>query len=310
MRDQTTLCSGEAVSRHWPARLQRILPHLACPACHGELREGPGELHCPPCHQDYPIRGGKIYFIEPLRAKDALDVIKSKLKRYLGAAYYTVGVRVVAPSFPFNYGNAIRKHIAPTSGLIVDLGCGNFRIDKEVVTLDGSDYDAVDIIADLKALPFRDGSIDALCSRGVLEHVSDIHLALEELRRCTKPGGLGIHLVPFVFPFHASPHDYTRWTPAGFPQLFSGWKVIEQRGTTGPVSLLLICFLEFMSVLFSFGVPRLKGPVYLLFCLCVFPLKFLDAPFVGRDSFVGLAPTILNVLRRPVSAQNGNRKTG
>ncbi len=78
-----------------------------------------------------------------------------------------------------------------------------------------------------------------------------------------------------------------------------GWDVVEQRATAGPISLFLICSLEFVSALLSFGNERVKAVVYLLFCLVVFPLKFLDAPFVGRKQFLGLAPTILTVFRKP-----------
>lgn len=234
-----------------------------------------------------------------MQADDALDVVKSKLKNLLGSAYYTVGVRFIAPSYPFNYRKAIRKYGNPSTLLIVDLGCGNYRIDPDIVALDGTDYDAVDIVADLNALPFADGSIDILSSRSALEHVAEIERAVDELKRCTKSGGFGVHFVPFIYPFHASPHDYSRWTPAGFPRLFADWPVVEQTGTTGPISLFLICFIDFMSTLFSLVLPRLKGPMHLLLCLLLFPIKFLDAPFVGQKAFLGLTSTFLNAQRKP-----------
>lgn len=283
----------------WPRRLERLLAHLACPHCHGELIEEAQQFVCAACSKAYPIRNRQIHFITPFHAEDALDVIKNRLKKYLGTAYYTVGVTVLAPSYPFNYRRAIRAHVDPAAALVVDLGCGNHRIDDDIVTLDATDYQAVDIVADLGALPFKDGAIDALCSRSVLEHVPDLPTAAVEIGRCTRRGGLGIHFIPFMFPFHASPHDYTRLTHAGAARLFGPWLLVEQRGTAGPVTLFSICFIECMATLFSFGRQKLKAPIYFLFCLLVFPLKIFDAPFVGRKSFLGLAPTILTVLRKP-----------
>ena len=45
-------------------------------------------------------------------------------------------------------------------------------------------------------LPFADGSFDFIFSSSVLEHVRDRDRALAELRRCLKPDGLMIHLMP------------------------------------------------------------------------------------------------------------------
>lgn len=285
--------------RQWPKRLARLIGQFACPACHAEVVEGSDQFRCTRCAASYPIRNGKIYFIEPIGAQDALDTIKHRLKRYLGPLYYTVGVNILAPHFPINHSATIRKHVNPNNRLVVDLGCGNRRVDQDVVALDASDYDAVDIVARLEALPFKTGTIDTLCSSSVLEHVPDLEGALSEIARCTRQGGLSIHLVPFMYPFHASPYDFRRWTHIGAAELLSGWDVVEQRSAAGPISLFLICFNDFIASVLSLGIPRIKAPIYLMTCLLTFPIKFLDAPFIGRKPFLGLAPTILTVVRKP-----------
>jgi SAM-dependent methyltransferase len=285
-----------------PARLQRIAHLLACPDCESDLQQQGKGFDCQTCGKVYPVRAGKIYFIEPLCAQDALDFIKDRLKRFLGSLYYTIGVNVLSPSYPFNYKAAICKHVNASDRVVVDLGCGNHRVHDEFITLDATDYPAVDIVARLEALPFKSESLDALCSRSVLEHVTDLDGSIAEIQRCTRSDGLSIHFVPFMYPFHASPYDFRRWTHVGAGEMLRGWYVIEQRATEGPVSLFLICFLEFISALLSFGNARLKAVVYLLFCLVVFPIKFLDAPFVGRKRFLGMAPTILTVFRKPSAA--------
>lgn len=291
--------SPEAIFAHWPKRLARIASALACPLCRTRLEHAADGVLCHTCNRRYPIRDAKIYFIEPLRADDTLDRIKERLKHLLGRNYYKFGIQLVAPTYPFNYAKAIRKHVNPEQELVLDLGCGNNRIDDDVITLDAVDYEAVDIVADSGALPFQCGTIGAFASRSVLEHLPNLTTAVAEIERCSRPGGAGIHLIPFLFPYHASPHDYQRLTHRGAATLFAGWEVIEQRNATGPVTLLVLCLAELLSILLSFGSSRLRATVYLGACLLLFPLKFLDWPFVGRNAFLSMAPSILTVVRKP-----------
>jgi SAM-dependent methyltransferase len=45
-------------------------------------------------------------------------------------------------------------------------------------------------------LPFHDASFDFIFSSSVLEHVRDRDLAMAEMRRCLKPDGIMVHLMP------------------------------------------------------------------------------------------------------------------
>lgn len=47
-------------------------------------------------------------------------------------------------------------------------------------------------------LPFADGIFDAVCSNTVFEHVEDMDLALAEIRRVLKPGGVLLNIFPTV----------------------------------------------------------------------------------------------------------------
>jgi hypothetical protein len=114
----------------------------------------------------------------------------------------------------------------------------------------------------------------------------------------TRPGGYGIHLIPFLFPFHASPYDYMRFTHAGQKILFREWQMVEQTNPTGPITLGLLCLIEFLSIVLSLGNPKIKGYIYLLLCAGLFPLKYLDVLFVNRKSFFAMAPSILAVVRK------------
>lgn len=52
------------------------------------------------------------------------------------------------------------------------------------------------VVADAGHLPFPDGSVDAILSRTVLEHVPDVPGAAREMARVTRPGGTVLHFVP------------------------------------------------------------------------------------------------------------------
>jgi SAM-dependent methyltransferase len=280
-------------------RLEKARAALACPACSGALDFGAEGARCAVCDASYPIRRGKLYFTHPPGTQDDLDSLKHRLKGLLGKLYYSVGVTLLAPTYPFRYRAAIERHCDPGKALCVDIGCGNHRVSDDLVCVDIFDYDAVDIVCDLSALPFKADSVDAFVSRSVLEHLPRVSAVVSQLKRCTRPGGVSMHLIPFLFPYHASPGDYQRYTHSGAANLFGGWELLEQRSATGPMTLLLLWFIEFFSTVLGAGNQRARSYVYLALCVVLWPLKFLDLPFVGRSSFLGMAPTIWTVMRKP-----------
>ncbi|MGW8369153.1 MAG: class I SAM-dependent methyltransferase [Gammaproteobacteria bacterium] len=79
-------------------------------------------------------------------------------------------------------------------------------------------YDTSSVIDrhdDIESLEFEDGSFNAAVCWSVLEHVPHPHKAIAELYRVLKPGGMIWVQLPFLFPYHSSPHDYWRVTPDG-----------------------------------------------------------------------------------------------
>jgi SAM-dependent methyltransferase len=52
------------------------------------------------------------------------------------------------------------------------------------------------LVCDAAALPFANASFEFIFSSSVLEHLRDLSAALEEMRRCLRPGGLMLHIVP------------------------------------------------------------------------------------------------------------------
>lgn len=279
-------------------RLARIRTALVCPRCRGALVYSENQAHCALCAAGYPIRDDRIYFVDVPTRHDDFDRVKGWLKRVLGRTYYTVGIQLFAPTFPLNFARVVTRHVDPASALVVDAGSGNFRLHPDIISVDIFDYEAVDIVCRLEALPFRSAAIDAVVSRSVLEHVPDPAGVVEEFRRCTKIGGIGIHVIPFLFPAHSSPMDYQRLTPDGHDILFKCWDPVSRTNPTGPVTVLLVHIIEVLSTLLSFGRPRLKSLSYLFLCGILFPLKFLDVIFINRPAFTTSAASLMSVVRK------------
>jgi SAM-dependent methyltransferase len=132
------------------------------------------------------------------------------------------------------------------------------------------DYGKLDAIADLTALPFRDGSFDACINIVTLEHVREPACALREMERTLAPGGRLLLIVPHEWEVHQSPHDYYRYTRHGVAYLlgkagFSEFAVEPVGGYFRLVSRRLLNGLQFFpGPLFFVAAIFLAPPALIL----------------------------------------------
>jgi SAM-dependent methyltransferase len=89
----------------------------------------------------------------------------------------------------------------------------------ELIRLDADSAYPVDVVADATALPFRSGALDRVASNSVLEHIAYPHDVLAECHRVLRPGGVMVHVMPFVWWLHGYPDDYVRLTPPFFERV-------------------------------------------------------------------------------------------
>lgn len=77
-------------------------------------------------------------------------------------------------------------------GAIVELGSGSSRLKLQRPDIVASDVvpGAVDLVADGRHLPFRDGSVRALLLTHVFHHIPDVSAFLREASRVLAPGGV------------------------------------------------------------------------------------------------------------------------
>ncbi|MEN9390237.1 MAG: hypothetical protein RLZZ283_337 [Candidatus Parcubacteria bacterium] len=99
----------------------------------------------------------------------------------------------------------------------LDIGSGGSmygydRFFTKRVTVDIDPARNPEIVGDIHALPFPDGTFDRVLCVEVLEHVKDPRQAFKEMKRVLKPGGKIVLSTRFLFPIHDAPHDYWRFT--------------------------------------------------------------------------------------------------
>lgn len=82
-------------------------------------------------------------------------------------------------------------------------------------------YASLDAVANLSALPFRDGAFDAALNIVTLEHLRDPALALREIARTLRAGGEFLLVAPHEWEVHQSPHDFFRYTRHGLEHLLT-----------------------------------------------------------------------------------------
>ncbi|MFM7349157.1 MAG: class I SAM-dependent methyltransferase [Erythrobacter sp.] len=95
-------------------------------------------------------------------------------------------------------------HFAPEKGLSRRISAAAPRR-YTAYDFEPSRYRHLDHVAaaDLSALPMADESVDLLICNHVLEHVPDVALALSQIRRVLRPGGVAILQVPIALKLDA-----------------------------------------------------------------------------------------------------------
>jgi len=120
------------------------------------------------------------------------------------------------------YRGVFKKYL-PTNAVVYDVGCGQkpfkaFLADKVKVHV-GVDLadgfyqpDQVDLIGTAYDVPAADGVADVVILSEVIEHLETPLLAMREAHRLLRVDGLVFLSCPFLYPIHAPPRDFLRYT--------------------------------------------------------------------------------------------------
>lgn len=185
-------------------RQRKVRKILACPKCHGVLREN-RTLICSDCGQQFLLVDGVPIF----------EKVQSALHpSTISVGSYVPHARAIINKFP--------------DGLVLDCGAGYPRQHfANVIQLDIFQYPSTDVVGNALRLPFQDGMFDGVISQAVLEHVADPFQYASELYRVLRPGGLVLVDSAFLQPLHAFPNHFFNTTLDGLRQVMHAFATLE-----------------------------------------------------------------------------------
>jgi SAM-dependent methyltransferase len=237
-----------------------------------------------------PLRvdAGVWWFIPALdraKARTFFEALQERFKR--GGSLYPRLVSWFSPVLPSRAFNRCRAGVLSRHGLdsvIMNLGSGPGRLPgrSDIINVDCFDHHGVDLVADTSSLPVADGSVDLVLSVAVLEHVDNPAAQIAEMVRVLRPGGELFCFMPFLQPFHAAPHDFTRLTSAGLRNWFPNLEVVEEGMGAGPTSALLWIAQQWLAMILSLGSEKAYGVLLALIMLATWPVKHLDRLLEGH----------------------------
>lgn len=217
-----------------------VLNKLVCPNCQAPLEVNESHLRCLNCNIEFPIINGIPIILPENSVFSSEQIIKidktyyAKLAKEKNNSKHKQKFRKRLPKITkswernkfYDIINKELKSVYKPKGLQLGAGEVPTSIQEKIEGVEWihSDVDLAfkpHIIADATGLPFPSKSFDLVFADNVLEHVFDLSKAVSEIQRVLKVNGLVAVGVPFLYPFHGIPYDFTRVTPCGLRALFN-----------------------------------------------------------------------------------------
>ena len=298
------------------ALLSQLRMRLRCPACHAAIRWQcqSHDILCGACGACYPVLpSGVPVLLKPEQRSHFAAVLSEDtagqrmVREYRRFGTWRARVRnlVKPPSIVYDEDVARRySWIYDTRGgdtLVLSIGGGPGRENPRVINLNLDAFDSVDMVGDGTNLPLADESVDTVTCNAVVEHVPNPADLIAEMNRVLKPGGYAQLMVPFVFPFHAYPADYQRYSREGILELTRAFEKVELCVLTGPTSALLVMFREYLRIIVPGGDGRiLRTLLNGVSGWLTFPLKYLDRRLNRKPKAAHLAAAFYYLGRKPL----------
>lgn len=156
-----------------------------------------------------------------------------------------------------------------------------------VIYCDVDKWADVDVFCDAHDLPFMTGSVDAVITTAVLEHVMYPEQVASEITRVSKRSGLLYSELPFMQQVHEGAYDFTRYTMSGHRRLFNHFAEIESGLTSGPATALYWAVENF--ALSWTGKVAVRNAMKTLLRTALFWFKYLDYPLKNKPGALDAA---------------------
>lgn len=177
--------------------------------------------------------------------------------------------------------------------VVLDIGCydkwARTRL-PETVDYVGLDYLSTaddwyktvpDVYADAHQLPVANSVVDVVLLLDVLEHLADANTALSEVHRVLSDEGTLIMQIPFLYPLHDEPRDFSRITKHGYAELAKkhGFKMVICQSLGHPVETsVLLTNIAWSKTILNWISQR--NPAALL--ILVFPFFVVAGNLIAR----------------------------
>ena len=272
---------------------------LICPKCKSDKLEMGKSITCQECGSVYEIYSGKPILIKsdsrifdwynpsrsPMRNKKGLRGILKPIYVWLKP------VARVWTRKSLNEVASILKEKNPNEGAnVVLIGSGDNAEYRKllspynpIIRIGLPTKKEVDVYCDICEIPLKDESIDMILSSSVLEHVYNPEIAVKEMHRVLKKGGLVYAEIPFIRANHMMPDDYQRYSIQGIEELFKrhGFKIERKGICSGSINGFILIFIDFWCSVFSFNL-YLRELVAITLTLLLHPLKYRDRLFENQ----------------------------
>ena len=115
--------------------------------------------------------------------------------------------------------------IRAAKGLVLNLSAGGTaeRLDN-VIEAEAAIFGHTDVVADSHALPFADGTFEAVIAMNAFEHYRDPARAAAEIHRVLQPGGRVLIRTAFLQPQHEPPWHFFNVTKFGLMEWFKAFE--------------------------------------------------------------------------------------
>lgn len=125
----------------------------------------------------------------------------------------------------------IAEYLPALKGKVIELGAlGDGRRDfatgaEEYIV--SSMVEGVDLQLDATAMRLPSDSVDGFLCESMLEHVQEPQKVISEIHRVLRPGGVLLMLTPWMYPFHAAPDDFSRFSQSALAAALQGFHVTQ-----------------------------------------------------------------------------------
>lgn len=153
-----------------------------------------------------------------------MNGLKKKLRYYFGISYSRKLL-----------DNVLNRKKHYFHGSVLDIGGGRKRgkfMPSKTEKWIFADLDQElhpDVICNVEKMQFENDSFDTIKATQLFEHVENPENGIRECYRVLKKGGHFIISAPFIYPIHADPYDFQRWTDTKWKNILTetGFEIEE-----------------------------------------------------------------------------------